>query len=67
MDRVFEHVVPAVDVTRFLALGERRAVAGRCVERSDARAGGADAFGQVPLRNELELDVTLFVEPVEYP
>ena len=66
MDRVFEHVVAAVDRARLLALGERRAVAGRREERADAGAGGADALGQIALRHQLELDLAGAVQTVEH-
>src|SRR6059058_1318891 len=45
--RRLEHVMPAVDQTRFLAFGELRAVAGRREKSADARAGRADALGQI--------------------
>ena len=55
MQRRLEHVHAAVDLARLLALGEVGAVAGRREEAADAGAGGADALGQVALRDELEL------------
>ena len=66
VDRVLEHVAAAVDRARLLALGERRAVAGRREERADAGAGGADALGEVALRHQLELDLAGAVERVEH-
>src|SRR5882672_9185109 len=55
--RVLEHVSPAADDARFLALREIRAVAGRGEEGGDARARSAHALGEGPLRNDLELDL----------
>src|SRR5208282_2957776 len=66
-DRVLEHVIAAVDAPRFLAFGERGAVAGGRVEGANTGPRGTDALGQVALRHELELDVPVVVEPVEYP
>src|SRR5215469_17175996 len=50
-DRILEHVVAPVDPPRLLALRELRSEAGRRVERADARASGADALGEVALRD----------------
>src|SRR5450755_588590 len=52
-----EDVHAAADRSRFLALGELGAVAGRREEAADAGAGGADALGEIALRHELELDL----------
>src|SRR4051812_20412028 len=57
VDRMLEHVLPAIDLPRLLAFGEQRAVTGRAEERADACAGGANALGQVALRHQLELDL----------
>src|SRR5581483_5064830 len=67
MDRVFEHVMPAVDEARLLALRERRAVGRRRVEGTDARARGANALGEGALRHELELDLARAVKRIEHP
>src|SRR5690606_39930418 len=37
------------------------------VEGADAGPGGADAFGQVALRHEFELDLTRPIQTIEYP
>src|SRR5690606_14562616 len=61
-DGVLEHVVAAVDLAHFFALGQFGAVAGRGEEGAYARAGGADALGQVALRHKLEFDLAGMVE-----
>src|SRR5689334_6485603 len=65
VQRCLEDVHPAVDLARLLALRELGAVAGRREEAADASAGGADAFGEVALRNQLELELAGAVEAVE--
>jgi hypothetical protein len=65
VDGRLQHVVAAVDQARFLALGQQGAVAGRAEEAADAGAGGADAFGQVALGREFELDLAGAVQRVE--
>src|SRR5690606_17669778 len=66
-DGVLQHVVASVDAPRLAPLGELGAVSGGRVEGADAGPGGADAFGQVALRHELELDLTRPIQTVEYP
>ena len=67
VDRVLEDVGATVDLAGLLALGQRRADPGRAEERADPGAGGPHPFGEVALRDELELDPALAVEPVEDP
>src|SRR3546814_3674840 len=57
----------AVDLARFLAGGQLRAVAGGGEDRPQPAAGGVDARGQVALRNELQLDLARLVRGVEVP
>ena len=53
----FEHVsCAAVELARFLALGDDRAEAGAGEERRDAGAAGAQALGERALRVELEFE-----------
>ena len=66
-DRAFEHVRSAVDDAFLFAFGEQRADAGGGEESADAGAAGADAFGEVALRNDLELDLARAVQLVEHP
>ena len=40
----------------FFALGDHRAVSGGRIERRDARAAGAHAFGQRALRIQFDFD-----------
>src|SRR5690606_16029803 len=65
--RVLEKVLATVDLAFLLAFGELSAHPGRRVEGADTGAGSADAFGQVPLRHEFELDLAVAVEAVENP
>ena len=56
----------AVDLARFLAFGQFGAV-GRGAEKSaDARAGGADALGQVALRHQFEFKLAAAVQRVKH-
>src|SRR5690606_29327213 len=66
MDRVFEHVLAAVDLPGFLALGEQGAVAGGRIEGADAGASGTQALGKVALGYQLELDLAGAIEFFEY-
>ena len=66
-DRVLQDVGASVDLPRLLALGERRADAGRAEERADPGTGRAHPLGEVALRHHLELDLAVAVEPVEDP
>jgi hypothetical protein len=65
VDRHLEHVHLAVDLALLLAFGQRRAVAGRREERADAGTRCADAFGEIALRHEFELDLAGAVQAVE--
>ncbi len=65
MDRRLQHVHTAIDLARFLAGGQQRAITCRRKETADAGAGGADAFGQVALRGQFQLDLAGAVERVE--
>ncbi|MCY1531141.1 hypothetical protein D9M68_663590 [compost metagenome] len=65
MQRIFQHVVAAIDLTHFLAVGQRGAVAGGREERADAGAGGADTLGQVALGHQFQLDLAAAVQAVE--
>ena len=56
----------AVELARFLALGDDRAVAGAGEERRDAGAAGAQALGQRALRVELELQFAGQVLALEF-
>src|SRR5712692_5012562 len=51
----FEDVLAAIEFAGFFAFGNHGAVAGRCVEGWNARAPGADAFGEGALRIQLDL------------
>ena len=51
------HIGLAVEIVQFLAFGDHRADAGLGVESRDARAAGADAFGQRALRIEFQLQL----------
>src|SRR3546814_12189213 len=53
-----QHVVPAVDLARLLALCDHGAVAGGGEERRNSRTAGAQALGQGALRVEFELELT---------
>ena len=55
VEGALQNVPAAVELACFLAFGDRRAEAGRRVERRDAGAGGADALGQRSLRIQLQL------------
>ncbi len=66
-DRVLEHVGAPVDLAGLLALGQRRADAGRAEERADPGAGRAHPLGEVALRHQLQLDPAGAVEAVEDP
>src|SRR3546814_7763980 len=57
----------SVDLARFLAGGQLRAVAGGGEDRPQPAAGGVDARGQVALRDELQLDLARLVRGVEVP
>ena len=50
----FHHIVPAVELPRLFPLGDLRAVTRRGKEGRDAGAAGANAFGEGPLRIELD-------------
>src|SRR5262249_47849009 len=65
VQRVLEHLSLAVDDPRLLALREVGAKTCRSKEPSDARARGAHAFGQRPLRDELQLDLAAAVRLLE--
>ena len=66
VDRVLQHVQPSVDLAGFLAPGQFGSVAGGCEESTDAGAGGADALGQVALRNQFEFELATAVKGVEH-
>lgn len=55
VDRVSQHILAAIDLTRFFALGQWRAVTGRCEECTDASAGSAYPFRQIALRHQIQL------------
>ena len=65
-DRVFQHVVAAVDGAGLPALGQRRADPGGAVERADPGAGRAHPLGQIALRDQLQLDLPGAVQAVEH-
>src|SRR3546814_15163246 len=60
-----QHVVPAVDLARLLALCDHGAVAGGGEERRNSRTAGAQALGQGALRVEFELELTGQELPLE--
>ena len=66
MNRVFEHVMFAVDLARFLALGQFGAVGGRAKKCADAGPRRADAFGQIALRHQLQLNLAAAVQAIEH-
>jgi len=66
-DGILQHVVAAVDGARLLSLGQRRADPGRAEEGADPRAGGSHPLSEVALRNDLEVDLPVAIEPVEDP
>src|SRR5467141_3968885 len=53
-----QNEVAAVELARFLAVGNHGAVAGGGVKGGDARAAGAQAFGERALRIQLHLQFT---------
>ena len=57
VQRQFEDVGAAVDLAALLALGDQRAGAGGREEPADASPRGAHAFGERPLRHQLDLDL----------
>ncbi len=56
-DRALEDVAASVEDALLLALGDRRADAGRREEPGEPGAAGAHALDQRPLRHHLELDL----------
>ena len=66
LQRGFHHVVLAVELARFLAFGDDRAVAGAGEERRDARAARAQALGQRALRIEFEFQFAGQVLALEF-
>ena len=65
VDRAFQHVIPSVKMTQFLALGQNRADRGRGVERRHPGASRADAFGQRALRHQFQLDLAGGIKRLE--
>ena len=56
VNRVFEHIVPTVDLADFLALGQQRTIAGRREDRADPRPCRLNTRGKVALRHQFQLD-----------
>jgi len=54
-ERHLQHVGPAVDDARLLALGDDRVAAGLREEAADAGAAGADALGKRALRDQFDV------------
>ncbi len=65
VDGRLEHIHAAIDLARFLALGQVRAIARGREEAADAGAGGADALGQVALRHQFQLQLARAVQRVK--
>src|SRR5215207_1596074 len=57
--RHLEHVMPAGDLARLLAVGDDRAVAGGRKEPADAGAARPNPLREGALRNQLDLELTL--------
>src|SRR5205085_6923416 len=57
LDRAFEDVTSAVELTDLLAFGDGRADTSRREESGEPRAAGAHALDERPLRDHLELDL----------
>ena len=51
-----QHVRPAIELARLLALGNHRAESRRSVEAGNARSASANALRESALRNQLQID-----------
>ncbi len=58
----FQDIIAAIELPHFLALGQRCADRGHGEKGRNARAAGADALGQRPLRDQFQLNLAFAIE-----
>ena len=66
MQRIFQHLQLAVDLTDFLALGKARADSRWCEECANARPCGPHALGQRSLWDDFKFQLARLVEFLEH-
>src|SRR5690606_40098975 len=64
---LFIDMPATIDQTCFLALGQLCAIACGAEKATDTRTGGAQSFGQIALRHQLQLDLAAAIQVIKYP